>query len=40
MECYNMDKGYSYKYKEFMGGHTYMDAKIEFADGLIHLLGE
>ncbi|MGH4124139.1 MAG: alpha/beta hydrolase [Clostridium sp.] len=32
-------KGYNFKYEEFMGGHTYMDVKINLAKGLMHLLG-
>ena len=32
-------KGYNFKYEEFMGGHTYMDVKINLANGLMHLLG-
>jgi len=34
------DKGYEYLYEEFTGGHTYMDAKINFSNGLIYLLGK
>jgi enterochelin esterase-like enzyme len=32
-------KGYNFKYEEFMGGHTYMDVKINLANGLMYLLG-
>jgi len=34
------DKGYNFKYHEFMGGHTFTDVNIDLAGGLIHLLGK
>lgn len=33
------DKGYTYKYKEFLGSHTYMDLDMELANGFKFLLG-
>lgn len=32
--------GYSFKYEEFMGGHTFIDVKINLANGLMYLLGK
>ena len=32
------NKEYNVKYKEFNGGHTFIDIDMELGDGIIHLL--